>query len=68
MPPSSDRSIGAAAARLRILIVTDEMEVGGSQRQIVNLALGLASGSRPGARPAAVPAVLAAEAAPVMTT
>lgn len=30
-----------AVRRLRVLIVTDEMEVGGSQRQIVNLACGL---------------------------
>lgn len=34
-------SIGAAHARLRVLIVTDEMEVGGTQRQIVHLARGL---------------------------
>jgi glycosyltransferase involved in cell wall biosynthesis len=42
MQPSSERLAGAAVTpRLRILIVTDEMEVGGSQRQIVNLARGL---------------------------
>lgn len=40
MQPSPE-SAAAPATRLRVLIVTDEMEVGGSQRQIVNLALGL---------------------------
>jgi glycosyltransferase involved in cell wall biosynthesis len=31
----------AGSAKLRLLIVTDEMEVGGTQRQIVNLARGI---------------------------
>mgnify|MGYP001174286941 FL=1 len=39
MPPSVDPR--ATPARLRLLIVTDEMEVGGTQRQIVHLARGL---------------------------
>jgi glycosyltransferase involved in cell wall biosynthesis len=34
-------AIGAARAPMRLLIVTDEMEVGGTQRQIVHLARGL---------------------------
>lgn len=42
MHPSSERAaVSTPDRRLRVLIVTDEMEVGGSQRQIVNLALGL---------------------------
>lgn len=42
MPPLPDSlTAGGAAPRLRVLIITDEMEVGGSQRQIVNLACGL---------------------------
>lgn len=43
MQPSPERrgDAGIPARPLKLLIVTDEMEVGGSQRQIVNLALGL---------------------------
>lgn len=43
MQPSPERraAAGVPARPLKLLIVTDEMEVGGSQRQIVNLALGL---------------------------
>ena len=39
MPPSADPA--TTPRRLRLLIVTDEMEVGGTQRQIVHLARGL---------------------------
>lgn len=41
MPPSPERRAPDHAARLRVLIVTDEMEVGGTQRQIVHIARGL---------------------------
>jgi glycosyltransferase involved in cell wall biosynthesis len=40
MRPSFD-SAARAAEKMRILIVTDEMEVGGTQRQIVHIATGL---------------------------
>ena len=42
MPPLPESPpANTAVPRLRVLIITDEMEVGGSQRQIVNLACGL---------------------------
>jgi glycosyltransferase involved in cell wall biosynthesis len=41
MPRSPERSAGGDSTRLRVLLVTDEMEVGGTQRQIVHLARGL---------------------------
>ncbi|MBL8331300.1 MAG: glycosyltransferase [Rubrivivax sp.] len=41
MPPSFEQTRLPGAPRLRLLLLTDEMEIGGSQRQIVNLARGL---------------------------
>ena len=41
MQPWPEAPAGVAAVKLRLLIVTDEMEVGGTQRQIRNLAMGL---------------------------
>lgn len=41
MPRSSEGRKPGATRKIRVLIVTDEMEVGGTQRQIVHIASGL---------------------------
>ena len=41
MPRSSEGRKPGASRKIRVLIITDEMEVGGTQRQIVHIALGL---------------------------
>lgn len=41
MPTSDDAATPPPTGKMRVLVVTDEMEVGGTQRQIVHLARGL---------------------------